>query len=379
LLGVPIVAPCLFAEDEQKEEEKILLRLDQEAHLSARRGDGPGKPIVGLKIDQADQPLTGDLLAPLKSLKHLRSLEIKCREIDADALASLADLRQLQSLKLDILVVTDASLAGLKDLTNLRALEFYGEDVSDKGLANLERLTRLESLRMDVPAVTDAGLAHLANLTEVRELSLILLGPAHGIPRVSDKALAHLRRMTKLRRLYVRGMNLLGDGLKNLKDMDDLEYVKIHYGRVEGDPVVHMPPAKRLRWLEGFADASKGLREYPGGKLVLEIRGASAWLRDAKTGEAVTPLLKHRLTDRAGGWKITCWAFSPDGKLLVTGTGYAAGQGGERESMGEVRVWEVPAGKLLAKASSGYVHGVAFLPDSQTLAVAAEVHLEDGP
>jgi hypothetical protein len=383
-MGLAVIALRLFAQDVQKEEEKLLLRLDQEAYLSAERGEGPGKPIIGLTIG-ADrrQPLNKDLLAPLKRLKHLRSLTISWSvgdEADPAALASLVDLKALQSLKLHIFEVTDATLAGLKDLTQLRALDFWGPEVSEKGLANLAKLTRLESLRINVPKVTDAGLAHLANLTELREANLILADELGGWDNVSDKALVHFRRMTKLRHLFLTGMKVEGDGLKHFKGMDDLEEIQFRHGHWNNEAVTHLPPAKRLRWLVGIGDASKGLREHPGGKLKLVVRGASAWLCDAKTGETASPVMKHEQTDRPGGWKITCWAFSADGKLLVTGVGYhrEPGRGERRESLGEIRVWDIATGKLLAKRSAGYVHAVAFLKDSKTLIFSAEVHEVDG-
>ena len=148
LLSVALFAPNLIAEDVQKEEEKALLPLDRVADLTAQRGDGPGKPIIGLKISHRHRRLDKDLLAPLKGLKHLRSLEIDCGEIDPAGLASLADLTGLQNLKLSLFEVTNAKLAGLKGLTRLRTLDFWGPEVGDDGLANLAKLTRLESLRM---------------------------------------------------------------------------------------------------------------------------------------------------------------------------------------------------------------------------------------
>jgi hypothetical protein len=380
LLCGAIGASNLLAEDVQKEEEKILLPLDQVAALAAQRREGPGQPIVKLQIAQLRQPLTRNLLAPLKHLKHLRALAISCREIDADALACLGDVTGLQSLELSIFEVTDTTLSGLKDLTRLRKLRFWGPEVSDDGLANLEKLTRLESLRLNVPKVSNAGLGHLANLVELRELVLELIEPG-GTPRASDRALIHFRRMAKLRLLSLSGMNVEGDGLAHLKDMDELAEVSFRHARIDNAAIKQLPPASRLRWLIGIGDTSRGLREYPGGKLKLEVHGAAVRLCDAGTGEAVTPLLKHRQTDRPGGWKITCWAFSPDGKLLVTGVGYhgrSEGRGQRGESLGEVRVWDVATGKLLAERTTGFVHAVAFLADSKTLIFAAEAHEVDG-
>ncbi len=174
LLAVLAILPQgLIAEDVQKEEAKILLPLKQVAELTVTRGEGPGKPIVGLKIwaGSEHRRLSKDFLVPLKELKHLRSLEIDGSEIDPAAFTSLKDLTEFQILTLSM-TVTDATLAGLKGLTRLCALDFWASKVSDDGLANLEQLTHLESLRMyGAKKITDAGLAHLADLVQLRNLS----------------------------------------------------------------------------------------------------------------------------------------------------------------------------------------------------------------
>jgi hypothetical protein len=68
--------------------------------------------------------------------------------------------------------------------------------------------------------------------------------------------------------------------------------------------------------------------------------------------------------------RIHIWAFSADGRLLVT----ASSEGEDEDTVGEVRVWEVATGKLLAVATDarfdlGRVQAVAFAPGGRAVIV----------
>jgi hypothetical protein len=75
-------------------------------------------------------------------------------------------------------------------------------------------------------------------------------------------------------------------------------------------------------------------------------------------------------TWRTSGWEVRtnvpCLAFAPDGRALVAGTGdrqYARGRG-------ELRLWAMPEGKVLASLPSvGGIWGLSFAPDGGVLAV----------
>jgi WD40 repeat protein len=70
--------------------------------------------------------------------------------------------------------------------------------------------------------------------------------------------------------------------------------------------------------------------------------------------------------------RTTTIAFSPDGRILATGT--------DTPPL-NVHLWRVNDGGLVRDiaASSGEVHAVAFSPNGQTLAVVGEGALNDGP
>jgi hypothetical protein len=188
--------------------------------------------------------------------------------------------------------------------------------------------------------------------------------------------------MTKLRRLDLSLTQVEGSGLAHLAGMDDLAWLNVSGTRLTDEGLKQLPAAKRLRWVDvGHTEVQPlGLSSCPGGKVKLELDGLTARLRHAASGEAIGTPLSHRSPGREGG-KIVAWAFSPDGKLLVTAMGYESGQGKERESMGDIRAWEVATGNLLATREHGlgYVHGVAFLPDSKTLLFSADTFEVDGP
>jgi WD40 repeat protein len=84
--------------------------------------------------------------------------------------------------------------------------------------------------------------------------------------------------------------------------------------------------------------------------------GARVW--EVATGRE----LRQLGPDPAGTWAV---AFSPDGKLLATGSGF-----------GPVRLWDVATGRP-AGSCRGYcsnVASLAFSPDGRTLATVSEIH-----
>jgi hypothetical protein len=106
-------------------------------------------------------------------------------------------------------------------------------------------------------------------------------------------------------------------------------------------------------------------------QLALKVEYSKARLTDTATGKPVGSPLYHG-EERL----ITCHAFSPDGKLVATGTGKISStwtRGNESGDEGEVRVWDTTTGKLLSRKSLRYyVTDVTFLPDGKSVRVETE-------
>jgi WD40 repeat protein len=89
---------------------------------------------------------------------------------------------------------------------------------------------------------------------------------------------------------------------------------------------------------------------------------ASGAFQEVILWDALTGQLRHRL----GGFadRIVAVAFSPDGKLLAVG-------GGAPTEDGELKIVDVPTGKIVADIKNGHsdtVYGVCFSPDGKLLA-----------
>jgi WD40 repeat protein len=95
----------------------------------------------------------------------------------------------------------------------------------------------------------------------------------------------------------------------------------------------------------------------PDGKFV-----ASGSFQEVSLWDVQTGIFRQKLTGFAD--RVVALAFSPNGKLLATG-------GGPPSEGGEIKLFEVPSGKLVVDIKNGHsdtVFGACFSPDSTKLA-----------
>ena len=71
------------------------------------------------------------------------------------------------------------------------------------------------------------------------------------------------------------------------------------------------------------------------------------------------------------GKPVKALAFSPDGKILATGSGWPAGPGGKLTRIGEVQLWDVDEGTERTSLGEypNSIESLAFSPNGRTLAV----------
>jgi beta-lactamase regulating signal transducer with metallopeptidase domain/Leucine-rich repeat (LRR) protein len=225
--------------------------------------------------------VTDDGLAPLKEMKWLKTLVLRCPQVTGaglvylegmeqlsfldlegapitdDALDYLKDIDSLSRLNLSRTGITDAGLGTLKAMKGLGTLEIRDTKVTERGLATLEKMPFLSSLGLDGALVTDTGAKHLKAMPELRMLRL-------SGPEVTDATLARLNSLTGLWRLTLRNCgSVTDDGVAELRDMAALQHLDLSGTRVTDAGLAKLTGLKDLRVLyltdTGITDA--GVRE----------------------------------------------------------------------------------------------------------------------
>jgi hypothetical protein len=306
------------------EEAAAVLALEKAGSVSFQRSNGDSGPVVEVTLGPI---LSKATLEQLRRFQHLRAVDIDWQlatRVPQSALALLPEVPHVRRLNLAYFPIDDA---GLKRLRELRVLDLRYSRITDDGLPYLGGLTGLQELTLSKTRVTSAGLA-------------------------------------------------------SLKDMADLRLLDLH-GTAVGDAGLRwLPPAKRLRWVDVSDTGVSGTPRDAWRNLRLQVRGTRARLYDADTGKPIGKELKHGFAADGQDFDITCWSFSPDGKLVVTGAGYR-GQADVPLNFGDLRVWDAVTGKEVARYSQerraiGSVRMVAFLRDGKTMIFAADAFKTDG-
>ena len=131
------------------------------------------------------------------------------------------------------------------------------------------------------------------------------------------------------------------------------------------DPQLTTPDKKPLK--ASHLSLVESLAYSPDGKWLASGAFQEVILWDALTGQ-----LRHRLTNFAE--RVVAVSFSPDSKLLAVG-------GGAPTEDGEIKIVDVPTGKVVTDIKNGHsdtVFGVCFSPDGKMLATCGGRQVRQG-
>lgn len=216
--------------------------------------------------------ITDELLAKLKTLPHLRKLNIEVTtQLTPAGLAHLGELDNLH--RLEVYTVNkdeglgDAILKSIAGVKHLRELSIGQCGVTDEGLKNLEQMPQLTSLRLNNEGLlTDACLSSIAKLKNLQTLSMssYVSTAQYGWMRFSSEVLAQLSALHKLEHLSLAGQQFPTDAFELTK----LKSLSVSGYEVDDDFVKklkHCPELRSLNlWNAPVTDAGlKLIAEFP--------------------------------------------------------------------------------------------------------------------
>jgi hypothetical protein len=161
-------------------------------------------------INFCGQPVDDDLLAQLRHLPALQSLNASDCKITGGQLKYLAGLNQMASLVLSNTAIDDKGLENISLLESIESLILCDTAISDAGLDHVAELRNLKILDLSKTKVTDAGIKKLLPLASLEHLLL-------AETSLTDAGLDQLASLPKLRRLTIYKTNVTQAGTARLK------------------------------------------------------------------------------------------------------------------------------------------------------------------
>ncbi|CAI5458034.1 unnamed protein product [Closterium sp. Yama58-4] len=161
---------------------------------------------------------TAEGMKHIFKLSQLQRLSLRTMAVSDEYLEGIGAVKSLQHLSLTNSKVTDAGLQNLTGLS-LKTLELNAcQGITAAGMAHVGRLTSLESLLWGDVNTGGDGLQHLSSLIN---LKLHVLPPG-----ITDSAMEHVRHLTALQHLDMTASAVTEDGVKWLKSLPLLSYVR---------------------------------------------------------------------------------------------------------------------------------------------------------
>ncbi|MDP6356732.1 MAG: hypothetical protein QF473_16595, partial [Planctomycetota bacterium] len=202
------------------------------------------KSIPGLSLAFCTR-ITDEGLSHLSASTSLKLLSLENLRISDRGLSHLMGLRGLNHLSLrNCRKVTDVGLSRLKALTHLQTLDLGRTRVGDSTLALLKVFTNLAELSLTYTKASDTGLKELGSLKVLNRLDL-------SLTHISDNGLSYLAASRHLRELSLAGCKQITDaGLVHLKDLKNLETLKLGYTDLNGSGFVYLKSLKKLAYLD---------------------------------------------------------------------------------------------------------------------------------
>lgn len=202
-----------------------------------------------VSLDVSDTKAKGGMVAVLRHLPHLHSLDMAFTDVDDAHLQKIKKMPEMRHLNLDCRLVTDTGLERVcNKLPNLESLDLFGARISDAGCYHISKLDKLQSLELCGGGVTDVGVARLTNLKQLRHLNL-------GMNfRITTACILHILSFKQLRSLNLSQCHIIGNGVLNLCVLEHLELVSLHNTRVQKKAVADLRmkrPGLRIVGVEG--------------------------------------------------------------------------------------------------------------------------------